>query len=174
MVKDYAYDMAWGFAAVAHYGQKYGTEPYIRHCEDVAGLVWLAVEEIPSRPAPPIVQAALLHDTLEDTDVTYEQLVDLFGEEVGGIVEKVTDEPGKNRKERKTRTLPKIATCQDAITVKVADRLANVRNCWATKSPLLFVYHKEYPAFRKALRGKSHPRDQKMWLELDKLMGRRQ
>ncbi len=40
----------------------------------------------------------------------------------------MTDELGRNRKERKEKTLPKIAALYDAIVVKLADRIANMRN----------------------------------------------
>ncbi len=76
---------AYEVAAQAHAGQTRASgEPYISHCVAVAEI--LLEMNMPAT----VVAAGLLHDTLEDTDLTYEDLKETFGEEVANLVEGVT------------------------------------------------------------------------------------
>lgn len=76
---------AYRFAAKAHKGQKrVSGEPYINHCLAVA--IILAELHVP----PVVVAAGLLHDTVEDTNVTLDDLRQEFGEEVAKLVDGVT------------------------------------------------------------------------------------
>lgn len=76
---------AYRFAAKAHKGQKrVSGEPYINHCLAVA--IILAELHVP----PVVVAAGLLHDTVEDTSVTLDDLRQEFGEEVAKLVDGVT------------------------------------------------------------------------------------
>ncbi|MCS6993325.1 MAG: bifunctional (p)ppGpp synthetase/guanosine-3',5'-bis(diphosphate) 3'-pyrophosphohydrolase [Anaerolineales bacterium] len=76
---------AYELAAQAHAGQKrHSGEPYINHCVAVASI--LAEMRMPSD----VVAAALLHDTVEDTDVTLEQLRLQFGQTIANLVDGVT------------------------------------------------------------------------------------
>ena len=76
---------AYQFAEKAHEGQKRASgEPYITHCLAVAKI--LSELNIPSS----VVAAGLLHDTVEDTPVTLEDLRNEFGEEVAKLVDGVT------------------------------------------------------------------------------------
>lgn len=76
---------AYRFAEEAHRGQKRASgEPYITHCVEVAAI--LAELQVP----PVMIMAALLHDTVEDTHVTLEDLRREFGDEVAHLVDGVT------------------------------------------------------------------------------------
>ncbi len=76
---------AYRFAAKAHKGQKrVSGEPYINHCLAVA--IILAELHVP----PVVVAAGLLHDTVEDTDVTLADIRKEFGDEVAKLVDGVT------------------------------------------------------------------------------------
>ena len=76
---------AYQFAEKAHEGQKRASgEPYITHCLAVAAI--LAELSVP----PAIIVAGLLHDTVEDTPVTLEDIRSEFGEEVARLVDGVT------------------------------------------------------------------------------------
>ncbi len=76
---------AYEFAEAAHRGQKRASgEPYITHCTAVAYI--LAELKVPAV----VIAAALLHDTVEDTDVTKDELVQKFGKEIGSLVDGVT------------------------------------------------------------------------------------
>lgn len=76
---------AYRFAAQAHEGQKRASgEPYITHCLAVAGI--LSELRVPAT----IIAAGLLHDTVEDTGVTLDNLRAEFGEDVARLVDGVT------------------------------------------------------------------------------------
>ncbi len=76
---------AYQFAEAAHQGQKRASgEPYITHCVAVAAI--LAELEVP----PTIIAAGLLHDTVEDTKVTLEDVRKEFGDEITRLVDGVT------------------------------------------------------------------------------------
>jgi GTP pyrophosphokinase len=78
-------ERAYSFAAKAHRGQKrVSGEPYINHCLAVA--IILAELHVP----PVVVAAGLLHDTVEDTNVTLDELHSEFGDEIAKLVDGVT------------------------------------------------------------------------------------
>jgi len=140
---------AYEVAAKAHEGQKRASgAPYIQHCLAVAEI--LAELRMPA----PVVAAGLLHDTVEDTDVTLEDLRREFGDEVANLVDGVTklvslprvsrpeaaDEEDDGRSswgedERKRRltheslrkTLLAMSKDVRVVIIKLADRLHNMR-----------------------------------------------
>lgn len=76
---------AYRFAEAAHSGQKrVSGEPYITHCVSVAAIL------VEMRVPPAVLVAGLLHDTVEDTEVTLADIRREFGEEVGRLVDGVT------------------------------------------------------------------------------------
>ncbi len=118
-------DRAIGFAARAHANQrrKTGDVPYIAHPFAVGMLLQkMGCDET-------IVAAGLLHDTVEDTHVTLEEIRERFGEEVAEIVAGCT-EPPKKKVDWETRKLHTIHSLQDAsIAVKLvaaADKYHNL------------------------------------------------
>jgi len=152
------------FAIKAHGDQRYGKEPdappYSVHLDQVKeppGSHWLSTwtqEQVATA-----VAVAYLHDVVEDTDCTLEDVKAAFGSEVAEAVALLTDEPGENRKERKAKTYAKLAKAPTntaglvARIVKAADRLANVRACKKKGNEgLLRMYQKEHSAFRQAVR----------------------
>ncbi len=135
-------------AVVGHGPQRYGDQPYVTHLDAVAQLL---------EPYGPVAQTVgYLHDVVEDTPVTAEQVRGAFGEFVEQCVNLVTDEPGTNRQERKTTTNAKLASVrgdlQLALIVKAADRLANLRMCSrnSENEPKLDMYRREHAAFCQA------------------------
>lgn len=157
-------EQARAFAIAAHGDQKYGENPYSVHLDDVdAVLVEFGHDD-------PILRAAgQLHDVLEDTKVTYGQLMLVFLSTVSDIVYGVTDIPGINRAESHARTYPHVAGNLPRTIVKLADRIANVRRSKIDKPALLKMYRKEYPFFRHMLYTDA-PEVNAMWVELDRLL----
>lgn len=159
------------FAIKAHGGQKYGKEPdappYHFHLDQVARLVTAALQGPPwshwlsgwtYEQMAAALAVAYLHDVVEDTDTTVEEVKVAFGSEVAEAVALLTDEPGKNRKERKAKTYAKLAKASTntaglvARIVKTADRLANVHHSKLKDNTGLFkMYQKEHAAFRQAV-----------------------
>ncbi|MFA6234649.1 MAG: hypothetical protein WC824_10765, partial [Bacteroidota bacterium] len=100
----------------------------------------------------------------------YEDIVEIFGEDVARIVLFCTDEPGPNRRERKRLTYARMRTeidkhlscsgrlyqpgwLRDAIKVKMADRISNIQACFIAggRSDLWQMYKKEQEVFKNAL-----------------------
>ena len=78
---------------------------------------------------PVVIAAALLHDTVEDTQTTPQELRQAFGDKVAGIVEEVTDDKNLLKAERKRLQVEHAATISpEAKLVKLADKICNVRD----------------------------------------------
>ena len=73
--------------------------------------------------------AALLHDTIEDTDTSVEELVEVFGGPIASLVQEVTDDKRLPKAERKLRQVGHAAHLSPkARSVKLADKIANLRD----------------------------------------------
>lgn len=140
-------DQAREFAIKAHGDQRYGDEPYIVHLDAVANvLVEFGIRD------GVFLAGAFLHDVIEDTGVTRDDLAREFGFVVAGLVWVVTNEPGANRKERAAKTYPKIRRSgAEAVRLKLADRIANTHHSIVRGTRHLEMYRKEFPAFHEAL-----------------------
>ncbi len=98
-------------------------EPYMNHLLEVAALVAQA-----SDGDATCIIAALMHDAVEDQDVTNAQIRDAYGAEVANIVAEVTDDkslPKQERKELQVRNAPHKS--EAACILKLADKTSNVR-----------------------------------------------
>lgn len=106
------------FAKRKHKGQKddCGCD-YFRHPKQVASIIMAVCPEDLN-----LVQAAWLHDTLEDTDTTYEELVQEFGQDVADLVNEVTHD---GQKDTHGYYFPRLKT-KRGIILKFADRMANL------------------------------------------------
>lgn len=157
-------------ARTAHGEQMYGKHKYEKHLRDVIDVL----KEF-GFIGPEWIIAGWLHDTLEDTNIMVEDIAREFGDDVVDLVITVTAKSG-TRRQRQEQLLRQLQECPKAIPLKLADRIANVRNCWETRSPLLFMYHREYTSFR-AIKEIEVPYPLSvaalgmMWRELDNLHG---
>jgi guanosine-3',5'-bis(diphosphate) 3'-pyrophosphohydrolase len=119
---------ASAFAAHKHRDQRRkGAEasPYINHPIAVANV--LANEAHVTDPV--ILAAALLHDTIEDTDTTADELSVEFGAEIAEIVLEVTDDKSLPKRERKRLQIEHAASISEkAKLVKLADKICNLRD----------------------------------------------
>lgn len=121
-------ERAYEFASTAHEGRaRYSGEPYLSHLAAVAKLL------AEMGMGPKTVAAGLLHDIIEDTEVTPERVREEFGEEILFLVEGVTKLGsvryyGADRHNESLRKLF-VATSQDirVLMVKLTDRLHNMQ-----------------------------------------------
>ncbi|MBX7174657.1 MAG: HD domain-containing protein [Pyrinomonadaceae bacterium] len=117
---------AISFSAKKHrYQRRKGgdAEPYINHPLEVANLI----SSIGKVTDYEILMAAVLHDTVEDTETTAKELTELFGENVCKMVLEVTDDkslPKKERKQLQIEHAPHLSV--GAKHVKLCDKISNV------------------------------------------------
>ena len=123
---------AVAFAASKHRDQRrkdVAASPYINHPIALANV--LANEGGVTNLTA--LCAAVLHDTVEDTDTTAKELADIFGDKVTSIVLEVTDDKSLEkavRKEEQVRHAPLISP--EAKLVKLADKICNLRDILAS------------------------------------------
>ena len=134
---------AKSFATIKHSSQtRRGGAPYISHPNAVADGV--AKFKGSSKNIEKIKNAAYLHDTLEDTDTTYEELLQQFGKVTADMVAELTSDKEEIKKVGKTAYLQqKMARMSSyALVVKLVDRLHNLSDLkqsdpkWAIKYSL--------------------------------------
>jgi len=114
------------FAAEAHQGQhRKGTQlPYIIHPMEVAQI--LSYVHAPQET----IAAGILHDTLEDTTVTYQELVNHFGDSIASLVLECTNTTSGPWQVRKQYTVMKLGTTQNqnVAFILCADKISNLRS----------------------------------------------
>ena len=119
---------AVAFAAHKHRDQRRkdkDASPYINHPIQLATVLW---EEGGVRDAE-VIAAALLHDTLEDTETTWQELRGIFGEEIADVVLEVTDTKWIKKALRKRLQVARAAhSSENAKLVKLADKICNLRD----------------------------------------------
>ncbi|WP_428266658.1 HD domain-containing protein [Haliangium sp.] len=124
------YLTAYRFAAEAHRGQTVpGTDglPYLMHLSLVCMEVMSALAVEPGDDPDLAIQCALLHDVIEDTDVTHEQVLASFGRAVADGVQALSKDPGLPKAERMADSLARIQAQPRAVwLVKLADRITNL------------------------------------------------
>jgi (p)ppGpp synthase/HD superfamily hydrolase len=115
------------FAAYKHQGQRRKgrtKRPYIGHCVEVARMI----ADVAKSDDPTILSAAILHDVLEDTDTTRDELSREFSERIADFVSQVTDDkslPKAERKKLQVEHAPHLSP--GAKLIKLADKISNVR-----------------------------------------------
>ena len=119
---------AVAFAADRHRFQRRKDDessPYINHPIEVAEV--LSIEAGVDDETTLI--AALLHDTVEDTETTIEEIRESFGEAVARVVAEVTDDTTLPRNERRRLQLERAGgVSREAKLVKIADKISNIRD----------------------------------------------
>ena len=116
---------ALAFSAKKHSNQKrkdIEESPYINHPIALANILaqrWVIDENV--------LCAAILHDTLEDTETTVDELKKHFGEKITSIVLEVSDDKSLDKKVRKQLQIDHAASLsREAKLVKLADKIANI------------------------------------------------
>ena len=148
-----------------HMNQSYDIFPYMFHIKMVVKIAQqYGFDEV-------IQCACALHDSQEDGNLSYNDIKKYFGEEVAEIVYAVTDELGRNRKERKAKTYPKIKANWKAVAVKLCDRIANMRHSSEFTPDMMSMYKKEHTAFKEALYSDEHHSSvNQLWDAIDMIL----
>ncbi|CAJ8623466.1 metal dependent phosphohydrolase [Burkholderia pseudomallei] len=143
---------AIAFAADKHRNQRrkdHESSPYINHPIALANLLANEAGVEDER----VLLAAILHDTIEDTETTEQELVRHFGKEVADIVMEVTDDKTLTKAERKRLQVEHAAhISRRAKLVKLADKICNLQDI--AKSPPAdwpLVRRQEYFDWAKAV-----------------------
>jgi guanosine-3',5'-bis(diphosphate) 3'-pyrophosphohydrolase len=127
--------LALSFATFQHgiQARKRIDEPYINHSIRVADIVKevIVVSNINDVDyLNKMIAVALLHDVLEDTDAIFEDLIDMFGDDVARMVMSLTNDKDIIEKMGKNDYLSLKVNClsDDELVVKLADRLDNIQD----------------------------------------------
>lgn len=114
------------FATLKHQGQlRKGTEiPYIVHPFETAHILTQA------GCTHEVIAAGLLHDLLEDADVSLAEIESLFGHRVAELVSSCSEDKSKSWTERKSHTIDYLTHCEDLdiLRLSCADKLSNMRS----------------------------------------------
>ena len=100
-----------------------GNEPYINHLAEVANLLAVATDGADAE----LVAAGWLHDAIEDTETTREELAERFSDRVASLVVECTDDMSLPKPERRRRQIvdaPKKTA--GAKLIKIADKISNI------------------------------------------------
>lgn len=126
--ENYMLEKAIHFATSKHAGQlrKGTTVPYIVHPLETMNILRAMNADTN------LLIAGLLHDTVEDTDTTTEEIAELFGADVAALVGGHSEDKSKTWNERKTHAIEELAKASWRMKMLVmADKVSNLRSMWA-------------------------------------------
>lgn len=163
----------WASEVHASVNHTYNDKPYAFHLKMVADAAERFIHLIPSSDREAVLAACWAHDTIEDCRVTYNDVKQELGYQVAELVYAVTNEKGKNRKERANeKYYSGIRNTKHATFVKICDRIANVEYSVKTNSSMMKAYKKEYANFFDSLY--ASPQYGEMWEYLSELTNGKQ
>lgn len=123
----------WKLVSKLHDGQKYGGQEegedveYLNHIGSVTFEMLNAINVEPSLNVGLAIKCAMLHDSIEDTEYSYEKVKAAFGEEVAKGVSALTKNEALPKEERMMDSLQRIKQQPKAVwAVKLADRISNL------------------------------------------------
>ena len=170
------FNKAWNFAAIAHHGQSYGgieegvQIDYINHVGSVAMEIIWGLDGMPGCDANLAIQCALLHDVIEDTQHTYEEITNIFGEEVAKGVLALSKNP--NLPSREAQMIDSLARIKmqprEVWMVKLADRITNLYHppyYWKTGKKL--AYREESLLIYQELKDANHKLSERLLSKIE-------
>lgn len=140
MTRDPQVERAREYAIHHHAEQMFGEQPYYYHLDMVHAIA------VKFGLGKEYEIAAYLHDLLEDTPLTKEELAQEFGEEIADMVFCVSGF-GENRQEKQKDIHTKMQNNYKSINLKMCDRLANLKTSKLNKPKLFQRYCKEHELF---------------------------
>jgi len=148
------YDVVRRYAISCHkrVNQKYDGKPYKVHLEMVYNYAVKYIKNLPVELQLIALISASCHDLIEDTGQTYNEVKTVCGIEIAEVVYALSNEKGKNRKERANdKYYNGIKNNLVANYVKICDRLANAKYSKDHNSKMFGAYVREYSEFKKQL-----------------------
>ncbi|WP_108868733.1 HD domain-containing protein [Aquimarina aquimarini] len=166
------YQKAMKFAGEKHKDQKYpGTNiNYLLHISNVAMEVLLAHTSENNFDINFAIQAAILHDTIEDTNTNFEEIKNEFGERIAKAVAALSkDKTLSTKEEQMTDSLNRINQLEKEVgIVKLADRISNLQGPpkhWSKEK--IIRYHTEAKAISKSLKDKNEYLNNRLEQKID-------
>lgn len=171
------YTKAWNFATHAHTGQTYGGPgegmriPYINHVGSVAMELALALSQSTRKYDGNLaMQCALLHDVVEDTKYTYDDIVENFGISIAdGVAALSKDTSLPSKEEQMKNSLQRIKQQpQEIWMVKMADRITNLYHppfYW--NSDKIIRYGQEAKLIHGELSASNHALAKRLWDKIE-------
>lgn len=159
------------FAANAHKQQCYpGTDlPYVLHMVNVSSEACLALQFKNSYNADVLMQAALLHDVIEDTDITYDEVSNIFGKKIADGVLALTKNEKLQMNLRMDDSLNRILQSPPEIgMVKMADRISNLNEppeYWPNEKRILYL--QEAVKIHKTLKHLNTYLEKRLFIKID-------
>ncbi len=165
------YQEAMKFAGEKHCDQKIpgSSANYLLHVSNVVMEVLMAHQAKPDFDIQLTVQIAALHDTIEDTDTTFSEIGDRFGEKVANAVQALTkNESLPTKREKMIDSLTRINQLSKEVgIVKIADRITNLQpppSTWASEKAEKYL--EEARIISKQLKGKNEYLDHRLQLKI--------
>lgn len=163
------YQKAIKFAAKKHADRNQlipGTNlPYVVHLSNVAMEVMIAAQKTENFDTGFAIQVALLHDILEDTETTFDELVHEFGKEIAQAVLALTKSSSIPKEQRMDDSLNRIKELQNEVwAVKLADRITNLQSPpehWSFEK--ITDYQKQAVLIHNSLKGGNEFLENRLW-----------
>lgn len=146
----------------------YDGEPYKVHLIMAQVIAMAFAHLIPKEDILDVIGGVLHHDTIEDTNLTYEDIRNATNVRIAKLAKAVTNKEGATRQERANDEYYEgIRNTKYATFVKLCDRIANVQASLESNRRLFDMYKKEHQHFKEMLYTEEY---NEMWILLDFLM----
>lgn len=133
-------------------GHFYNGWPYSYHLEMVVGIAEKFIHLVPEQDRDNVLAACWCHDVIEDCRQTYNDVKQNTNEVVAELVYALTNEKGRNRKERgNEKYYAGIRNTPNAAFIKICDRIANYKFSKDNQHRMASMYEREMPDFIEKL-----------------------
>jgi (p)ppGpp synthase/HD superfamily hydrolase len=147
--------------------QRYQDKPYEFHLKMVVEIAERFIHLIPEKDREDVIAGCWVHDVIEDTGKTYNDVKKATNETIAEYAFALTNEKGRNREERANHAYYSgIDRYKHATFIKLCDRYANMKYSKDTGSTMFKMYQKEMDSFAWHL--KSHKYEE-LWTALETL-----
>jgi len=147
--------------------QDFDGHPYKFHLQGVVDVAKEFTDIIPSQDVDDVIIGCWVHDVLEDTHETYNDIKSVLGEKAAEYSYALQNEKGRNRKERaNAKYYEGIKNYSHATFIKLCDRIFNTKYSKEQGSSMFKKYKSEFTEFKSKL---YDGRYQELWNELEKI-----